>query len=127
MFMKTVNKFNVLKNDYDQKVTFLSFRFWKYLSKTITMLNFKAFFFKEKSAYPNYDFLVRLSTVTKFCSSQVAMREFGQARKWRYFLISVKCRWGKMGNQLCGTRFWASKIETRHLHTKVTMFTHSNV
>ena len=56
MFMKTVNKFNVLKNDYDQKVTFLSFRFCKYLSKTITMPNFKAFFSRRGLLIPTMIF-----------------------------------------------------------------------
>lgn len=107
MYMKTVNYSNKLiietKNIsevfkcYSDQKTLLSLRFRKNLSKTITSL-ILSLYFKEKSTYPNYDLLVRLSTINKFCFSWVAIRELDQAWKWCYLLTSLRLRWVKMAN-----------------------------
>ena len=50
--------------------------------------------FKNKSDFSNYDFSFKLSAITRFCSSRVALRELDRERRWRHLLTSLifQCR-----------------------------------
>ena len=75
------NKFFSLNCYYDEKM-FLSFSvdydfiFGKNATCQLLRLNFK-----NKSDFFNNDFLFKLSVITRFCSSRVALRELDRERK----------------------------------------------
>ena len=45
--------------------------------------------FKNKSAFFNCDFSFKLSAITRFCSSPVALRDLDRERNRRYLLTSL--------------------------------------
>ena len=72
--------YGVLKCYYDEKMFFLfsadsDFIFGKNAPCQLLRLNFK-----NKSDFFNYDFSFKLSAITRFCSSRVALRELDREK-----------------------------------------------
>ena len=98
-----------LKSYYDEKMLFLfsadsDFIFGKNEPCQLLRLNFK-----NKCDFFNYDFSFKLSAITRFCSSRVALRELDRERRWRHLLTSLIFQCVNPDNLVCKTAKLSSK------------------
>ena len=75
MLQWLISQLLILKCYYDEKILF-SFSLDSYfIFGKIAPCQLLHFNFKKKSDYFNYNFSLKLSAITRLCSSQVALRE----------------------------------------------------